>query len=217
MKIVVNVRGINASGKSTAVREYCRANGLKPVNIQYNGNEYRVMIGNGICVIGWYKPYSKSEGCDAFREDKEVFKGLLSYIMREKKPDVIVYEKQIWSTTFKLTWEISQIARKAGYKFLAVQMCIDYQTALNRLFGRNGGDFGNLDNFDGRFRTVYRSKKSMIKSGLPVLDAYVSKISKENMQMVIPTAIAMYCAGKRFGRIDENIAGKNERVLPVPP
>ena len=167
--------------------------------------------------MGWYKPYSKSEGCDAFKEDKEAFKGLLSYIMCEKKPDVIIYEKQIWSTTFKLTWEISQIAKRAGYNFLAIQMCIDYQTALNRLFGRNGGDFGNLDNFDGRFRAVYKSKESMIKSGLSVLDAFVSEICKEDMHNVIPTAIAMYSAGKRFGRIDENIAGKNDGVLFVPP
>jgi len=217
MKIVVNVRGINASGKSTAVREYCRVNGLKPVNIQYKGDDYRVMTGNGVYVVGWYKPYSNSEGCDALKADKEDFKGFLKYLMREKKPEIIVYEKQIWSTTFKLTWEISQIARKADYKFIAIQMCIDYQTALNRLFGRNGGNFGNLDNFDGRFRAVYKSKESMIKSGLPVLDAFVGKISKEDMGNVIPTAIAMYCDGKRYGRIDENIAGKDDRILPVPP
>lgn len=203
MKIVVNVRGINASGKSTAVREYCRVNGLKPRKITRNGVSFKVMDGGGICVIGWYKPYSNSEGCDALGVDKETFKDFIEYLLRETCIDVIVYEKQIWSTTYKLTKEVNDICVKAGCKFVAVHMGIAYSSALNRLFDRNGGKFGNLGNFDSRFYSVQNSRKNLIINRIPVIDVNVEALPKEKMYTVIQTIIKAVRAGVRFGRFED--------------
>lgn len=203
MKIVVNVRGINASGKSTAVREYCRVNGLKPKKIIRNGVTFKVMVGEEICVVGWYKPYSNSEGCDTLRADKEEFKDFIEYLLKKTDVKVIVYEKQIWSTTYKLTKEIHDICVKEGCIFVAVHMGIAYSSALNRLFERNGGKFGNLSNFDSRFYSVQNSRKNLIINKIPVIDVNIDAVPKEKMYMVIQTIIKEIRVGVRFGRFED--------------
>ena len=199
--LVINVRGINASGKSTAVREFCRTFNLKPSKIQVRGKKYRVMTGGGKYVIGWYKPYSGSEGCDAIKADKEDFKMILKFIMEEERPDLIVYEKQIWSNSYKLTGEIIDLAKGFGYDFLAIQMMISYEDSLNRLFTRNGGKNVSFENFDCRFTGVQRSLKKLEAKDIFILYSYSSKISIEEMQEVILSGIEMVKRGEKRGSI----------------
>lgn len=206
MGVVINIRGINASGKSTAVREYCRENGLKPVTISFRGYDYKAMTDGKRYVLGWYKPYSNSEGLDNLDADKEEFKLFMHWFLRKYSPEVVVYEKQIWSTTYKLTAQLRKIAVEKGYGFVALVMMIGYNEALNRLFDRNGGNIGNLENYDGRYKSVYRTRETLLKAGVTVYDANMEKIDKARMGDVIPTVIGMYEAGERRGKVEENIA-----------
>lgn len=203
MKLCINVRGINASGKSTAVRQFCANNALKPNEIFFEGLNYRVMTGNGIMVIGWYKPFSNSEGCDSLKANKEQFKRFLDHVFQKLNPDIVLYEKQIWSTVYKLTREIAEIARNREYDFLALQMNISYQTALNRLLKRNGDKLKNLDNWDSRFYAVYNAKKNLLKKRIPLFQVDVEKIPEDEMGNTIKTAIQEYSSGKRWINIEK--------------
>lgn len=200
--LVINVRGINASGKSTAVREFCRTFNLKPSQIQVRGKKYRVMTGGGKYVIGWYKPYSGAfEGCDPMNIDKEDFKMLLKLIMEEERPDLIVYEKLIWSTTYKLTGEIIDLAKGFGYDFLAIQMMISYEDSLNRLFTRNAKKNVSIENFNNRFACVQRSLKKLEAKDIFILYSYSSKIPIDGMQEVLLSGIEMVKRGEKRGSI----------------
>lgn len=206
MGVVINIRGINASGKSTTVREYCRENGLKPVTILFHGHNYRAMTDGYKYALGWYKPYSDSEGLDSLDVKKEEFKLFMHWFLRKYTPKVVVYEKQIWSTTYKLTAQLRKIAIENGYGFVALVMMIGYNEALNRLFNRNGGNIGNLENYDRRYMGVYRSREAILRAGVIVYDADVEKIDIAQMVHVIPTVIDMYETGKRRGKVEENLA-----------
>lgn len=210
MGVVINVRGINASGKSTAVREYCNANGLKPVTISFRGNNYRAMTDGRKYVLGWYKPHSNSEGLDSLDVDKEEFKLFFHWFLAKYNPEVVVYEKQIWSTTYKLTAQLREIAIGKGHGFVALVMLIGYDQALNRLFARNGGNIGNLDNFDGRYKQVYRTRRALARAGVCVYDANVESIERSRMSEIIPTVIGMYRAGERRGKVEENFERAHE-------
>lgn len=199
--LVINVRGINASGKSTAVREFCRTFDLKPEQIQFQGNKYRVMTDGKKYVIGWYKPYSDSEGCDSLDVDKEAFKRFLQHLIGGVRPELIVYEKQIWSTTYKLTGEIIDLSKAYGYNFLVVQMMIGYEDSLNRLFFRNGGKNVNLENFDTRFTGVQRSLKQLEKRNIFILYSDPLKIPIERMKEVLLSGIEMVKRGQKRGSI----------------
>lgn len=202
-RYIVNVRGINASGKSTAVRAYCQEHNMSPRELIYRGEKYRFMTNGKECALGWYKPYSNSEGLDSLRQDKEDFKNFFEFFLDEEQPRIVVYEKQIWSTTYKLTREISEIAGNHGYEFLAVCMRIKYETALNRLFLRNGGKMTNLDAFDKRFYATQRSRLNLMRGGITVIDADIEKITKEKMGGLIERALEMYdsSGGTSYGLI----------------
>lgn len=209
-KYVVNVRGINASGKSTAVRLFCRAFSLQPEVLEFGGQKYRVMTDGKKIAVGWYRPYSVAEGCDALKAGKEDFKRFLEYLLKERKPEIVVYEKQIWSTTYKLTKEIAGITEQSGYQFIAIHMKIRYEVALNRLFFRNGGNLTNLDNFDNRFYQVQCARKNMKKNRIVVFDADVEKIPKEKMDWCIIEAIRLFDEGERGGEISGGLVQDTE-------
>lgn len=199
MGVVINIRGINASGKSTAVREYCNENGLKPKTISFRGYDYKVMTDGRKYVLGWYKPYSNSEGLDPLNVDKEEFKLFLHWFLRKYKPSFVAYEKQIWSTTYKLTSEIIKICKKYGYEFAVVLMQIKYEDALNRLYGRNGGEDKNFDNFDKRFYSVYHSSNALSGLDISFIRVDVMKIEIDRMKTILGQAETLAEKGVKRG------------------
>lgn len=199
MGVVINIRGINASGKSTAVREYCRENGLKPVTISFRGYKYRAMTDGKRYVLGWYKPYSNSEGLDSLDADKEEFKLFMHWFLRKYSPEVVVYEKQIWSTTYKLTSEIVKICKKYGYEFAVVLMQIKYEDALNRMYERNGGKDKNFENFNNRFHAVYRSTNSLSELDISYFRVDVMKIEIDRMKTILEQAVTLAEKGVKRG------------------
>lgn len=199
MGVVINIRGINASGKSTAVREYCRENGLKPITISFRGHNYRAMTDGRKYVLGWYKPYSNSEGLDPLNVDKEEFKLFLHWFLRKYKPSFVAYEKQIWSTTYKLTSEIVKICKKYGYEFAVVLMQIKYEDALNRLYGRNGGEDKKFDNFDKRFYSVYHSTNALAALDISFFRVDVVKIEIDRMKTILEQAESLAEKGVKRG------------------
>lgn len=208
--VVVNVRGINASGKSTAVREFCRAYSLQPQEVSFMGQKFRIMTDGVRLVFGWYKPYSGAEGMDALKVDKESFKRFFEYVIKRNKPQIVVYEKIIWSKTFKLTSEIAEIARKNDYQFIAICMMIKFENGLQRLLLRNGGNIERTGTFENGYYGVQNARKNLKKNGYIVFDAGTDYIKKESMKYVIPAALKMFYQGKKEGNIEKVIAGKNE-------
>lgn len=192
MGIVINIRGINASGKSTAVREYCKDNSMKPAVIELGGATYKIMTNGRAVALGHYKPFSNSEGCDSYKHSNEQVKRFLCYIMGKLKPEVIIYEKFIWTTSYKFAIEVNSLCRKYGYTFIAVLFDISYECELNRLFKRNGGADVNLDMFDSGRRGAYRSMKRLKEDGVVTAMVNVERVKKENMRKIIPQIIKKY-------------------------
>lgn len=199
--VVINLRGINASGKSTAVREYCKEHNMKPRKISFHGYDYNIMTNESEYALGHYKPFSDSEGLDSLKADKEEFKLFLRWFLQQFKPVSVIYEKQIWSTTFKLTSEIAEICKKEGYRFAAVLMKTGYQESLNRLFERNGGNDINLDGFDNRYKAVYRSSESLLRFGIPLFCVDVDNTKKEDMKKICGQAVFLTEKGEKRGFI----------------
>lgn len=199
--IVINVRGINASGKSTAVREFCRLYSLEPKKIPFMGYKYKIMTDGKKYVIGWYKPYSNSEGCDPLNVSKEHFKLFLKYLMKDLRPEVIVYEKQIWSTTYKLTSEIRQIVEDSSYTFLVIQMSISYADGLNNLFIRNKKDTTCFKNYNNRFYSVNNSVKKLKKHKANIMFVDFIRVPFSEMKYVIPKCIDFIEGGGNCGLI----------------
>lgn len=187
-KYIVQLRGGNACGKSTAMRQYCAAHGMKPGEVDTPFGPVRVMRSPGRSVIGWYKPFSNSEGCDASVGSKEQ---LLSTIERlcVGGDDVICFEGFIYGKTFTLPNRINALAKRKGYVFIAVFLSVPYSEELQRLMSRNGGKPVNYDVFDASYYGARKAFGKLRQTSIPCFDIDTSGIPMIEMGGIIDDII----------------------------
>lgn len=193
-KYIVQLRGANACGKSTAMRQYCKANGMTPGYVDTEYGRTKVMRSANKVAIGWYKPFSAAEGCDASVGSKG---HLISTIDRlcEEGVEVICFEGFIYWKTYYLPNKINELAKRKGYKFIAVFLSVPYTTELERLMSRNGGKPVNLKVFDESYYGARKAFGKLVQTRVLCLDVDTSKIAFENMGSVITDAIEHFKNG----------------------
>lgn len=187
-KYIVQLRGGNACGKSTAMRQYCAAHGMKPGEIDTPFGSVKVMHSPGRSVIGWYKPFSNAEGCDASVNSKE---HLLSTIERlcEGGDALICFEGFIYGKTYTLPNRINALAKRMGYTFVAVLFSVPYSTELERLMNRNGGKMVNLNVFDASYFGARKAFGKLRQTSIPCFDIDTSGIPLTEMGGIIDDII----------------------------
>lgn len=187
-KYIVQLRGTNASGKSTAMRQYCALNGLKPTWLDIFPRKTKIMSNGQIAVLGWYKPFSNAEGCDAALDNKEHLMTALECLCRDGYEE-ICFEGMIYSNTYLLPMRINKLAAKYGYSFIACFLSCPYTTELQRLMERNGGKQIDFEAFDKRYFQSRKSFGKLIQSKVLCYEAKTSNIPHDEMGSVIGTAI----------------------------
>ena len=185
MRTLIQLRGVNASGKSTAVRQFIERNGLKPTYIQVQGKCSKIEANKQCAVVGWYIPDSKAEGCDAHIDNKEHLKSVLNALM-EKQYRIIIFEGLIYGMTFKLAYDINQACKKYGYKYRPLFLYCRYTQNLDRLMLRNGGNTSiNFDTFDGKCESLKKSAIKMRDSGINTKFIDTTNIELEEMWKIV--------------------------------
>lgn len=188
MSCVVQLRGLNASGKTTAMRQFAYSRGLEEKQIDANGVRTWIMTGKGTAVIGRYPKTSNFGGCDSCIKGKQHLLDTIVELMAEGF-EVIAFEGFLFSGSAKLAKEINQLAADHGYRYIAVLMNLGYSTELNRLFTRNGGKEINLKSFDSGRKGVYRSHEELRKAGIRTMMADSENTPIENMGEIVRMAI----------------------------
>lgn len=193
-KYIVQLRGANACGKSTAMRQYCKANAMTPGYVETEHGRMKVMRSANKVVIGWYKPFTNAEGCDASAGSKERLIEAINRLCDEGN-DVICFEGFVYGKTYALPNRINAIAESRGYKYIAVLLSVPYTTELERLMKRNGGKPVNLNVFDSSYYGARKAFGKLVQSKVRCLDIDTSRIALEEMGGVIEEAIRRYKDG----------------------
>lgn len=187
-KYVIQLRGTNASGKSTAMRQYCAARGLKPTWLDTSPKRTKIMSDGKISVLGWYQPYSIAEGCDAALSGRAQLLSALEALFKRGQ-EVVAFEGMIYSNTYLLPTRVDRLAKKYGYKFIACFLACSYTTELQRLMNRNGGKDIDFDNFDMKFYTSRKSFGKLLQSGILCYEVDTDRTPIDDMGGVIEEAI----------------------------
>ncbi len=110
MSVIVNIRGTNGSGKTTAVTRYMETIGVDE-ELKERGRTWAYLLQNGVFVLGRYT--AACGGCDTIKTFAEV-KAAITELANHGP---ILFEGVLWSTCFKPSVELAQSLRKHHFIF----------------------------------------------------------------------------------------------------
>jgi dephospho-CoA kinase len=186
MKRMIQLRGSNGYGKTTAVSQFVLKHGMKPENIECNGLTYELQTdGHGTYVLAKKRKDGTYSGLDGTVNNRNDLINLITKLIAERQPEVIVFEGLIYGLTFKLGFDLNNLAKKNGYKFTAVCLTIPRDTAIERIYKRNGGKPFNQDAFDGRCKSNLKAYERLRDNGIDTRLVDTSRIQYKDMYKVI--------------------------------
>lgn len=180
-KRIVQVRGTTGSGKTTAMRRAIELAGSGVTRLTHGGRQ--VTVTPKFTVLGDYNNRANCVGADRFRSRSE-----LMGVLRETVTsgvERIAFESMIYSTTYKFAHDASVFASKCGYEFVCVFLDIDYDTALERVLGRNGGKPINYDKLAERILRCKTAYEKMKASGVRCLDVDSATMTPDEVGLIV--------------------------------
>ena len=191
MKKLINIRGAVASGKTTAVRQFCIRRGFRVENIDARDAIIPVSIVDcGIIVIGDYERKAKCTGVDILhRKDGSSIKtsticNAIIAIEREYKPERIIYEHMLTSQTCKGTTKIADTGIALGFEYLGVQIYCSEQSRLMRLEDRSGYK-AKTKNFSAHSARSNRATEMLNERGYLVKRVNTENIKRDEMWKIV--------------------------------
>lgn len=129
-----------AVGKTSTARSVIRHGNFRVQMMKIGKKEYAYTYDSAKkwVVTGRYD-LNECGGLDGRIESGDVMKVYLNRIMRDIKPEVIVFEAVMYGHTFKFGSEIAQIARRYGYEYIGVSLEPGIDAVLQNMYGRNKG------------------------------------------------------------------------------
>jgi hypothetical protein len=138
MSVIVNLRGTNGSGKSTAVTCYMEVKRVEE-ELKRSGKIWAYRLRNGIFVLGRYT--TACGGCDTIKTFADVKAGVTE--LASLGP--VIFEGVLWSTCFKPSVELAQSLPQHHFIFAMLDTPID--ECLRRVLARRK-QAGNQKPFD---------------------------------------------------------------------
>jgi hypothetical protein len=141
MNIVLNIRGTNCSGKSSAVRSVMTEVGIaQELTDPKTGKTCGYRLNSGVVVIGRYE--TACGGCDTIHSFGEI----ADAVIRHSRNSSVLFEGFLWSGIFKSSHELAQRLQGQASVIFAT-MNTPLATCISRIAGRRNAA-GNHKPFD---------------------------------------------------------------------
>jgi hypothetical protein len=138
MSVIVNIRGTNGSGKSTAVTRYMEVIRVEE-ELKQGGKTWAYRLCNGVFVLGRYT--TACGGCDTVKTFADVKAGVTELASL----GAVIFEGVLWSTCFKPSVELAQSLPQ--HHFIFAMMDTPADACLRRVLARRK-QAGNEKPFD---------------------------------------------------------------------
>lgn len=190
MKKVVQIRGANAVGKTTAIRMFLARGVFEIVPIKIGAKEVECNWDEkrGIFVIGRYDK-CVSGGVDSAIKSREELLNTIAKAIREYKPETLLFEGILYGLTFKFAFDLSVFLKGVGYEYVGIGLFPPLGVAFDWLSERNGGKRVNETHIQQKWYSALKSIKKLKDAGLNVRVVDSSKIRLEDMWKIIEDAI----------------------------
>ena len=181
---LIQIRGNNASGKTTTVRQFIQRNNFEIKEISIKGKKTFITTNkdNSIVVLGRYD--KKTGGCDLFDNKEHVFNTIV-WAMVNLRPQTIIFEGMIYSFTYKFASILSDYVRNYNYKYVGICLYIPLELSLERLYKRNGGKQINESMLRDKAKAMLGSYKKLHDNGYNVKLLNTGQMKEENMYKIL--------------------------------
>ena len=183
---VVQIRGNNASGKTTSVRQFVQRNNLELEEIEVNGIKTNISVGKNVVVLGRYD--KKTGGCDLFQNKEHVLSTIV-WVIKNIKPETIIFEGLIYSFTYRFASVVSNTAKRYGYNYQAVCLYCPFDITMGRLYKRNGGNPVNEETIKLKTKAMLASYNKLLANGYAVKLLDTSNMDADKMFTIVEGAI----------------------------
>lgn len=183
-KRIVQVRGTTGAGKTTSMRKAIElAGGGITRPMAGNGTRQHVTVTPKFTVMGDYNNSSACTGCDSFNNRTDLLQVLHNTI--GSGAERIAFEGMIYSHTYKLAADLNRIARQAGYEFSCVFLNVDFDTALTRIFERNGGKPIDYDKLAAKCMQFSVAREKIRAAGIRCVDVAADTLSADEVGSIV--------------------------------
>jgi hypothetical protein len=208
MNTVLNIRGSNCSGKSSAIRSVMQHVGVaETLKHPTSGKTAGYRLNSGVFVVGRYE--SVCGGCDTIHSFKEIADAVILY----SRSGPVLFEGFIWSGIFKSSHEL---ARNLGghAKTVFATMDTPVATCIRRVHVRRAAA-GNYKPFDptnliAKHRSVI---KAHVKLDLAGWDTRL--LSHRNPLPSLLQWLSNSSMSSASGAVSETATGSNIHLAPV--
>lgn len=184
VKRIVQVRGTTGSGKTTAVRTaIALAGGGDTRPMRGNGTNQHVTVTPEFTVLGDYNNPSACVGCDRFDNREDLLHVLRNTVA--SGAERILFEGMIYSHTYKLATDINRIAMQNGYEYSCVFLNVDFETALTRIFERNGGKPIKYDKLAEKILRFAVAREKIRASGIRCVDVAADTLDADEVGSIV--------------------------------
>lgn len=178
--VVINPRGCNASGKTTAVREFIKS--FPEAHLINVGPSTVTQCTDRVFVLGRYD--KKNGGCDGYSGRAQIEK-TINALIALRNPLVIVYEGMLYSTSAKLAQDLDKALRPRGYYYQGIYLHRPLQSILTLLEARNGGAGYNVAGIYDTYRANGNAYKALKASKTRIVKVEADTIALEEMGNLI--------------------------------
>lgn len=185
---LIQIRGCNASGKTTTVRQFIEKNNFRSEEIFIKGIRTYITINqdNSIVILGRYD--KKTGGCDLFENKEHVFNTII-WLIVNIRPKTIIFEGLIYGLTYKFASELSDYVKNYNYKYVGICLYVNPDIAIERLYKRNGGKKINEQYVFSKTKSAISAYKKLALNGYNVKMLDTSNIKENEMFKILEDCI----------------------------
>lgn len=191
MKKILNIRGGDGSGKTTAVWEYLKNHSFDYRSIVV-GKRYKseltVVDGGRVIICGAYDG-TRGSGVDKYKGGKQLVP-TIAKVIRTYYPDTVIYEGYVFSTVAGVNKKIAQMARDYGYQWVGIYLSLTLKEQESNLEERyNRTDYLDITKVEQQNEVIRRATRRMLQSGEAIRKVNISGYPKPKMAQIIEKEI----------------------------
>lgn len=180
---VIQLRGTNGSGKTTAVRQFISRGNFVEESVKIRGTRvvYNIDHDRNIIVLGRYRDGIATGGVDGLITNKEALADSVLFLCRELKPKFLIFEGIVYGVTFRFANELYRALRARKIEYIAVCLVPPLDISFERLAERNNNKAVDYMSVQQKYFTSLRAVEMMQSAGVPCKVIDTSTIAYADM------------------------------------
>lgn len=183
---VIQLRGTNATGKTTTIRQFIERGDfeVKSVPVANRDIEYHWEETRRIAVIGRYDK-AVTGGVDGYITNKELLRDVIIRMLKVVKPDVLLFEGVMYGVTFEFAYKLARVLKTLHCEYIGIYFNPPLDVVFDRLAERNGGKEVDYMSVQAKWFSAGRAYEKLKKNGINIKAIDTTRIPKDQMYKII--------------------------------